>query len=117
MFGYYRFNPLYWLAVPLVLLTVSMLGGIRGYQVAAESELNISDYEKIHNGMTQQEVEDALADTCADGDFVGGAKLRMDEDLGPVVQDGDMRWEYRGKSITVTFRDGKVVNKSQKGLK
>jgi len=117
MFGCYRFNPLYWLGVPLVVLAVSFVSGISRYQVAAETELTVKDFDKIHDGMTQEQVEDALGESGVDGDYVGGAKLRMDEDLGPVVQDGDMKWDYRGKCITVTFRDGKVVNKSQKGLK
>jgi hypothetical protein len=43
--------------------------------------------------------------------------MRVDDDGDFVLEEGAMKWEQSGKSITVTFREGKVVGKSQSGLK
>jgi hypothetical protein len=39
------------------------------------------------------------------------------EDGDIFLEDGEMKWEHSDKSITLKFREGKVVSKTQTGLK
>jgi hypothetical protein len=109
---YWRMRLLYMLTVPLFVLGLTFFG----YRSGGES-LTRGHYEKIKNDMTMDEVDDVLGDAGYGGEFVPGAKMRVNEDGDYIVEEGEMKWVEKGKSITVKFRDGKVVSKSQAGLK
>jgi hypothetical protein len=109
---YWRIRLAYMLTVPFIVLGLTFFG----YRSGGES-LTRGQYEKIKTDMTMDEVDDVLGDAGYGGEFVPGAKMRVNEDGDYIVEDGEMKWEERGKSIRVKFHDGKVVGKSQSGLK
>jgi hypothetical protein len=69
------------------------------------SKVSKGNYDKIDNGMTQQQVEDILGPGTATQslDVAGlGAK--------------NLQWKDGDKTINVTFMNGKVTLKQQAGL-
>jgi hypothetical protein len=77
--------------------------------VAGCSKVTMENYEKIQTGMAQSEVEAILGSgTVEEG---GGAAVGDLSLSGKVV-----RWGSDSKHIKVTFANGKVVGKTQKGL-
>jgi hypothetical protein len=110
MWGFgYRWHPLYWIGVPLALLTVSLLS-LRG------DDLTMAKFDQIEVGMNQDAVEDIMGDSLAGSSSMHGT-VATGEDGDLFLEDGEMKWERNGKSITLTFREGKVVSKTQSGLK
>jgi hypothetical protein len=109
---YWRMRLLYMITVPLLLFGLTFFG----YHAGGDS-MTRAQYDQIKTDMTLEEVDDVLGDAGYGGEFVPGAKMRVNDDGEYVVEEGEMKWEERGKSIRVKFRDGKVVSKSQSGLK
>jgi hypothetical protein len=108
MWGFgFRYHPLYWIGVPLVLLTLSLFG-LRG------DELTKEKYDQIKVGMNQDDVEDVMGD--APYSSMNGT-VSTGENGDVFLEDGELKWENGGKAITVKFRDGKVASKTQSGLK
>jgi hypothetical protein len=105
----YRWHPAYLICVPLVLLSLSLLG-TRG------DDLTKSKYDQIKLGMNQDDVEDVMGDSMAGYSSLHGS-VSTGEDGDVFLEDGEMKWERNGKSITLKFRDGKVASKTQSGLK
>ncbi len=110
MWGFgYRWHPAYWIGVPLVLLSLSLLG-FRG------SDLTMEKYDQIRVGMDQDDVEDIMGDSMTSYSSMHGT-VSTSEDGDIFLEDGEMKWEHGSKSITLKFREGKVVSKTQTGLK
>jgi hypothetical protein len=109
MWGFgYRWHPAYWIGVPLVLLSLSLLGW-RG------NDLSKDKYDQIRVGMDQDDVDDIMGDSMGSSSMHGTVSTSEDGDI--FLEDGEMKWEHGGKSITLKFREGKVVSKTQAGLK
>jgi hypothetical protein len=79
-----------------------------------------SNFDKIHPDMTQQEVEAILG---APGQGLSGSYRFNNHTLLPsedktraLIKDGEIIWELGRRTITVTFVDGKVTDKTQTGL-
>ena len=110
MWGFgYRWHPAYLICVPLVMLSLSLLGW-RG------DALTKDKYDRIAVGMDQDDVEDIMGDSMAGYSSMHGT-VSTGEDGDIFLEDGEMKWEHSDKSITLKFREGKVVSKTQTGLK
>jgi len=73
------------------------------------SRVTQGNYEKIETGMTVSQVESILGEGTEETS-VGGA-------IGELSGSAEvLSWGSETKSITVTFVNGKVVAKAQKGL-
>lgn len=73
------------------------------------SKVSQESYEKIETGMTVSQVESILGEGTEESS-VGGA-------VGDLSGSAEvLSWGDENKSITVTFVNGKVVAKAQKGL-
>jgi hypothetical protein len=98
----------------LALFTISLfLAG------CGKSKITQENYAKIENGMTLDEVEHVLGN----GTPAGGDGSLVAAQVGVDVGSGASRsstveyiWESGNNSITVAFRQGKVVNKRKTGL-
>jgi hypothetical protein len=84
----------------------------------AKSKVTKENFEKIKNDMTLEQVEAVLGE----GTKMGDASL-MAAQVGVDVTGGagpsstvDYVWERGNNSITVTFRQGKVVQKRSSGF-
>jgi hypothetical protein len=70
--------------------------------------LSIDKYNQIKTGMTRSEVENLL----------GGSGTEFSSTTGGGVTFASYKWEGENfKTIFITFRDDKVLSKSQVGLK
>jgi len=77
--------------------------------LAGCSKVTMENYEKITTGMSQSEVEDILGK--------GTAEKSEGASVGDLSLSGSVfRWGSDSKHIKVTFANGKVVTKAQKGL-
>jgi hypothetical protein len=86
---------------PLVLLAMFVFGNSRG---SAREK-----FDAIRVGMTVDQVDSILRQSGGSG--MRTLSRRFTEDGG-----GEMTWSAGSMSITVRFRDGRVVSKSQSGL-
>lgn len=94
---------------PIIIVgLVVVLGGILAYMFLG-NKVTAENYAKVQTGMTQAEVEDILGSGTAKegasgaiGDLTGSA--------------GIVQWGDDEKGITISFVNGKVATKSQKGL-
>ena len=76
-----------------------------------------SNYDKIQPGMTQDQVEGILGtgkeqttnSMSTPGMAVGGISL-------PAMSGKILTWQDGSKTITVTLKDGKVLDKAESGL-
>lgn len=83
-----------------------------------EDQLTLANYDKIQTGQAQHEVESLL-----------GGPGERDETTGLSISAGGIAggsggnsqstyiWKSRSKEVSVVFTGGKVVNKSQRGLR
>ncbi len=109
MWGFgYRWHPAYLICVPLVMLSLSLLGW-RG------DDLTKAKYDQIQVGMDQDDVEDIMGDSMTGYSSMHGT-VSTGEDGDIFLEDGEMKWEHSSKSIILKFREGKVVSKTQTGL-
>jgi hypothetical protein len=99
----------------IVLLALCLvLAGCRKSKVTQEN------YDKIKNDMTLKEVETILGE----GTSQGGDGANMAAQVGVDLSGGaaaapatvDYVWQDDKKTITITFKQGKVVNKKNSGL-
>jgi hypothetical protein len=82
---------------------------------ACKSKVTKANYDKIKDGMTLAEVEKVLGKgTKEEGDGSGvAAQFGVALPQPAVVGAGETyKWEGGSNTITVTFREGKVVHKS-----
>ena len=86
---------------------------------ACKSKVNKTNFEKVKDGMTLDEVEKILGKgtkETGDGSNVAG-QFGVAISSAPTVGGGESYvWESSAHSITVTFRQGKVVNKRSSGF-
>jgi hypothetical protein len=84
-----------------------------------KSKVTKANFDKINNGMTLEEVEKILGKgekETGDGSNVAG-QFGVAVTSAPTVGGGETyKWESSKATITVTFRQGKVVGKSSKDL-
>jgi len=84
-----------------------------------KSKITKENFDKIDNGMSLHEVEAILGEGSSQGGdgAVVAAQVGVDVTGGaPPPSTVDYLWEKGKKSITVTFRQGKVVAKKNVGL-
>jgi major membrane immunogen (membrane-anchored lipoprotein) len=98
--------------ITLVLALTLLLAG------CTKSKLTKANYDKINNGMTVQEVEAILGrgDPQGDGSAVAGQFGVDTQGLQAQSSTVDYLWQSGNKSVTVTFRGGKVAAKKSEGL-
>jgi len=87
---------------------------------ACKSKVTKANFDKIQNGMTLEEVETLLGKGTKES---GGDAANVAGQFGvalpsaPVVGAADRyTWESGNSSITVSVREGKVVNKQSSGF-
>jgi hypothetical protein len=84
-----------------------------------KSKVTKANFDKISNGLTLEEVEKVLGKgekETGDGSNVAG-QFGVAVTAPPAAGGGETyKWESPKATITVTFRQGKVVGKNQKGL-
>jgi hypothetical protein len=91
----------------LVVLAVIASFALAGV-VGCGSKVTKSNYDKISDGMTTAQVEGILGK---------GQKASAGVSIAGLSVTGDVyQWKDGDKSISVVFKDGKVVGKSQSGL-
>jgi hypothetical protein len=84
---------------------------------ACKSKVTKANFDKISEGMTLSEVEAILGEGAKQSDGAG-----IPAQFGVHVQGTNTRaeiyvWESGDKSITLTFRDGKVVHRDERNLR
>ncbi len=111
------------------MLRASVLGRLGGIAVlvalcftatgCGKSKITKENFDKIKNDMTLKEVEAILGE----GTSQGGDGANVAAQVGVDVTGGaaapstvDYLWESGKKSITVTFKQGKVMQKKSSGL-
>jgi hypothetical protein len=94
--------------VGFALLTVVFSG--------CKSKVTQENYDKIVEGMTLKEVEHFLGEGTQQGDGSGVA-AQVGVNLSPAGGGGtQFVWESDNKTITVTFVNGVMKNKTKKGF-
>ena len=88
---------------------------------ACKSKVSKTNFEKVKDGMALEEVEKILGKgtkETGDGSNVAG-QFGVAMPSTPTVGAGDSStytWESSAHTITITFRQGKVVNKRSSGF-
>jgi hypothetical protein len=84
-----------------------------------QSKITKENFEQIKNDMTLEDVERLLGkgtELSGDASLVA-AQVGIDVNAGGKGSSAEVyKWESDKKSITVTFRKGKVVHKTSTGL-
>src|SRR5437660_935442 len=83
------------------------------------SKVSKENFQKIKEGMSLQEVEAVLGSGTKLGGDGANVAAQFGVDVGvsaPPPSTTDYEWESGAKSITLTFRDGKVVQKKSSGI-
>jgi hypothetical protein len=83
------------------------------------SKITKENFAKIKNDMTLQQVEAILGSGSKQGGDASNVGAQFGVDIGagaPPPSTVDYLWERGNKSITVTFRNGKVVASKNSGL-
>jgi hypothetical protein len=90
--------------IVLAVIASFVLAGV----VGCGSKVSKSNYDKISNGMTMAEVEGILGK---------GEKASAGVSIAGLSVTGDVyQWKNGDKSISVVFKDDKVVGKSESNL-
>lgn len=92
------------------LVAVVMAGLLLTVVPGCGSKVSKSNYDKIENGMTLEQVEKILGKGTEEA-AGGGSLLDKIKGSGKIVS-----WKDSDKSITVTFVNGKVTAKVHQGL-
>ena len=83
---------------------------------ACEPKLTMENYDKVTDGMTLVQVERILGSGTEEAPS-GGVGIGTSGMLsGTGSQARNYVWKEENRQVVVTFQDGKVVNKYQKGL-
>ena len=97
------------MACLLTLTMLAALGGCPRTVVVGAAQINKANYDKIQDGMTENEVVAILGK--------GHSRNYSSTTKGGVRTSSNvMTWRNGDISITVTFKDDKVVGKTQIGL-
>jgi hypothetical protein len=108
--------------IPARLGTVSLLLAMcLALSGCGKDKITKANYDKITNDMTLKEVEAILGEGTSQGGDGANVAAQFGVDVSGGVQASattsvDYVWEKGNKSITITFRGGKVVNKKSSGL-
>lgn len=89
------------MAAALMALMVVVLGG-------CGSKVSRSTFDKVEKGMTVTEVENILGKGAVESTGAAIGNLKLSGDV--------MVWQDGGRIIKVTFKDGRVTDKSSEGL-
>jgi len=90
----------------IAVLLIASLGMVT---VIGCSKVSKSNYDKIKDGMTLDEVQSILGKGTEKGGVAGA--------IGDIAGSGKVLvWEEGDKNITITFANDKVVKKFSKGL-
>lgn len=81
-----------------------------------KSKVTKANFEKITDGMTLTEVEAILGEGAKQSDGAGIPAAHGIAVAGINTRNETYLWESGDKSITLTFREGKVVHRNPKGL-
>jgi hypothetical protein len=86
-----------------------------------KDKITKGNFDKINNDMTLKEVEAILGEGTSQGGDGANVAAQFGVDVSGGVQASapstvDYVWEKGSKSITVTFKGGKVINKKSSGL-
>jgi hypothetical protein len=90
-------------------LALTLLVAISFAGCASDDRLTLDNYDRVVTGMTPAEVRDILGQP--DDDEGGGISV-----VGVDLSGRVMVWEEGERLIEVTFAQGEVVQKFQKGL-
>lgn len=84
---------------------------------ACENKITTENFDAITTGMTQSQVEKKLGGKGEEQD-IGGASIGADGLMSSAKasKDKTFLWKKDGATISVTFRDGKVIDKGKMGL-
>lgn len=82
-----------------------------------ENKVTIETYDSIQTGMTQSQVEELLGG-AGEHEQIGGVSVGAEGLMSSAKQGQDKTyvWKRDGGTISVTFRDGKVIDKGKLGL-
>lgn len=100
----------------VLMLLVSLCLALTG---CGASKLTKQNLAQIKNDMTLQQVEAILGSGSKQGGDASNVGAQFGVDIGasaPPPSTVDYLWERGTKSITVTFRNGKVVASKSSGL-
>jgi hypothetical protein len=84
-----------------------------------KTKITKENFDKIENGMTLQEVEHILGDGTPSGGDGSLVAAQVGVDVGSGARQSstvEYVWESGNNSITVAFRQGKVIQKRKSGL-
>jgi hypothetical protein len=101
-----------WISV-LLILCFLLTGCGAGRRISKES------FDKIKNDMTLKQVEDILGEGTQQGGDGSNVAAQFGVDVtggAPPPSSMDYVWENGKKSITVTFKHGKVTQKRSSGF-
>src|SRR5437870_1010502 len=84
---------------------------------ACKSKLTKANLDKISDGMTLKEVEAILGEGTRQSDGAGIPAAHAIAVAGINTRDETYVWESGDRSITLIFRDGKVVHRDDRNLR
>lgn len=96
----------------LLILTVSLFTLVA--MVGCEKKVTVENFDKIQNGWSKTQVENLLGsgtDETASGTSISGAGIPDSK----AAAEKTYVWRDGGLTITVIFKDGKVVQKTKVG--
>src|SRR5216684_1777066 len=118
MYSSWRSSPIY------LLFLVSLLIGsysFRGQNRAPAETLTKKNYDFIKIGMDQEEVDEILTGINEPMDGPGTCSIKGSnisiQNGEKLLEDAEVKWEHQGKTIRIEFKNAKVTDKSQTGLK
>ncbi len=82
-----------------------------------ENKITMENYTAIKDGMTQSQVQDLLGGAGEESQ-AAGVSIGADGLMSGTKDSKDKTfvWKKDGAEISVTFRDGKVINKGKVGV-
>lgn len=105
--------------------TFARLGGVFVFALClsltgcGKDKLTKENFDKVKNDMTLAQVEAILGEGTSQGGDGANVAAQVGVDVtggAPAPSTVDYVWEKGSKSITVTFKQGKVVGKKSSGL-
>ncbi|HEV3237677.1 MAG TPA: hypothetical protein VGZ25_11855 [Gemmataceae bacterium] len=118
MYSSWRASPLY-----MIFLIGLIISGyyFRGHNYASVDTLTKKNYDLIKIGMDQEEVDDILTGINEPWDGPGTCSIKGSnisiQNEEKLLEDAEVKWEHEGKTIRIQFKNAKVTDKSQTGLK
>jgi len=118
MYSSWRSSPFY-----LLFLVALLIGSyfFRGQNFVPVETITKQNYDLITIGMDQEEVDDILTGINEPWDGPGKCSIKGSnisiQNEEKVLDDAEVKWELDGKTIRIQFKNAKVTDKSQTGLK